>query len=206
MEIAPGIHRIETPLADRFVCLFLLVGDECSLLIDTGVDGTPAESLFPYMAANGLDPESIGHVLISHADFDHFAGNAAVREAAPGARFMCHDLDREMVEDIERLIWDRYGEYIADHGIDDGDDAREFIRANTRTVPMDLTLQGGETIRQGGDWRVQVLHTPGHSRGHLSVYDPRSRTLIICDAALYNAVLTSDGAPAFPPTYRYVDT
>ena len=206
MEIAPGIHRIEAPLGDRFVCLFLLAGEECSLLIDTGMDKTPAESLFPYMAASGLDPESIRHVLVSHADFDHFAGNAAVRQAAPHANFMCHDLDRVMVEDIERLIWDRYGEFVADHGIDDGDEAREFIRANSRTVPMDLTLQGGETIRLGGDWRVQVLHTPGHSRGHLSVYDARSRTLIICDAALYNAVMTSDGAPAFPPTYRYVDT
>ena len=60
-------------------------------------------------------------MLVSHADFDHSAGNASVREAAPHARFMCHDLDRVMVEDIERLIWDRYGEFIADHGIDDGD-------------------------------------------------------------------------------------
>jgi glyoxylase-like metal-dependent hydrolase (beta-lactamase superfamily II) len=206
MEIAQGIHRIETPLADRFVCLFLLVGEECSLLIDTGLDSTPGEWLFPYMAANGLDPERIRHVLVSHADFDHFAGNVSVREAAPHARFMCHDLDRVMVEDIERLIWDRYGEFIADHGIDDGDAAREFIRSNARTVPMDLTLQGGETINLGGGWRVAVLHTPGHSRGHLSVYDARSRTAIICDATLYNAVLTSAGAPAFPPTYRYVDT
>ena len=135
MEIAPGIHRIEPPLADRFVCLFLLAGEECSLLIDTGLDSTPAEWLFPYMAATGLDPERIRHVLVSHADFDHIAGNASVREAAPHARFMCHDLDRVMVEDIERLIWDRYGEFIADHGIDDGDEAREFIRSNSRTVP-----------------------------------------------------------------------
>jgi len=30
MEIAQGIHRIETPLADRFVCLFLLVGEEAA--------------------------------------------------------------------------------------------------------------------------------------------------------------------------------
>jgi glyoxylase-like metal-dependent hydrolase (beta-lactamase superfamily II) len=51
-----------------------------------------------------------------------------------------------------------------------------------------------------------VLHTPGHSRGHLTVYDPRSRTAVITDATLWNAVLTKTGEPAFPPTYRYVDT
>ena len=47
---------------------------------------------------------------------------------------------------------------------------------------------------------------PGHSYGHLSVWDPRSETLIIADATLYNAVLFKNGKPAFPPTYRYVDT
>ncbi len=49
MEIAPGIHRIETPLGDRFVCLYLLVGSEHALLLDTGVDSTPAEYLAPYL-------------------------------------------------------------------------------------------------------------------------------------------------------------
>jgi glyoxylase-like metal-dependent hydrolase (beta-lactamase superfamily II) len=53
---------------------------------------------------------------------------------------------------------------------------------------------------------VELLHTPGHSRGHVSVYDPRSRTAVVGDAVLGNAVLLADGSPAFPPTYRYVDT
>ena len=54
MEIAPGIHRIETPLGDRFVCLYLLVGSEHALLLDTGVDSTPTEYLAPYLDEIGL--------------------------------------------------------------------------------------------------------------------------------------------------------
>src|SRR5262249_11939283 len=48
--------------------------------------------------------------------------------------------------------------------------------------------------------------TPGHSPGHLSVYDPRSRALVMADAIQWNAVVRQDGTPAFPPQYRSVDT
>ncbi|MEZ4659126.1 MAG: hypothetical protein R2911_16305 [Caldilineaceae bacterium] len=71
---------------------------------------------------------------------------------------------------------------------------------------MDMALSGGEQLHLGDGWRVNVLHTPGHTRGHLSLHDAHSRSLIIADAALYNAVLRKDGAHAFPPTYRYVDS
>ena len=42
MEVAPRIHRIEAPLGDRFVCMYLFVGVESALLLDTGLDGMPA--------------------------------------------------------------------------------------------------------------------------------------------------------------------
>lgn len=206
MEVAPRIHRIEAPFMGRFVCLYLLTGDRHALLIDTGTDAMPQQVLAPYLKRIGLDPARIRYVLNSHCDFDHVAGNGAVRELCPDAVFMCHALDRAMTEDIEAMIRDRYCEFEADHGISDGDEAKQFVRANSRTIPMDLLLRGGESLRLGEDWWVEVLHTPGHSHGHVSVLDESSRSLILCDATLYNAVLLADGKPAFPPTYRYVDT
>jgi len=38
-EVAHGIHRVEAPLGDRYVCLYLLAGEEAALLVDTGLDG-----------------------------------------------------------------------------------------------------------------------------------------------------------------------
>jgi glyoxylase-like metal-dependent hydrolase (beta-lactamase superfamily II) len=181
------------------------VGDERALLIDTGLDATPQDHLEPYLRQIGLAPDQIDYVLITHADFDHMGGNAAVRQLAPCAAFLCHELDRTMIEDIERMITARYGEYAADHQIDDSPETKDWIRANARGVPIDIGLQGGESVRLGADWRIQILHTAGHSRGHLSVYDPRSRTAIITDTALGRTLVTTAGAPAFPPTYRYVE-
>jgi glyoxylase-like metal-dependent hydrolase (beta-lactamase superfamily II) len=206
MEVAPRIHRIEAPFGDRFVCMFLLVGDQQALLIDTGTDEMPQQYLVPYLDSIGLKPDRIRYVLNSHADFDHTAGNASVRELCPQAVFMCHALDRDMVENIDTMIDRRYSEWEADHGIGDGDEAKAFIRQCSRHIPIDVALQGGERLRLGTDWDVEIWHTPGHTYGHLTVHDPASNTLIITDTTLYNAVLRADGTPAFPPTYRYVDT
>jgi glyoxylase-like metal-dependent hydrolase (beta-lactamase superfamily II) len=206
MEVARGIHRIEAPLGDRIVCLYLFVGEEKVLLVDTGIDDTPRTSLAPYLSSIELTPERIDYVLISHADLDHMGGNATLRELAPNALFLCHALDRAQIESIDRIIDERYGEFAADHGIADSDETKAWTRANARGVPIDLALTGGETIRLGPNWSVEVLHTPGHSRGHVSVHDPRSRAVVIADSTLWNAVLTKNGEPAFPPTYRYVET
>jgi glyoxylase-like metal-dependent hydrolase (beta-lactamase superfamily II) len=206
MEIAPRIHRIEAPLGDRFVCMYLLVGEEGALLLDTGLDAMPEQYLVPYLDTIGIGPEKIRYVLNSHADFDHTAGNASVRALCPQAIFMCHALDRHMVEDVEAMIALRYSEYEQDHGIGDGEETKDFIRSVSRHIPIDVTLQGGEVLCLGGGWDIEVWHTPGHTYGHISLYDAASNALIIADAALHNAVPTALGAPAFPPTYRYVDT
>jgi len=206
MEIAPGIHRIEAPLGDRFVAVYLLVDEEDALLIDTGMDDTPRTYIAPYLDQIGLAPSRLRYVLTSHADFDHTAGNRSVQEMAPKALFLCHALDQPMIEDVEVMIKERYGEFAADHGIDETDESKQFIRNSSRHVPVNVTVSGGETIRLGPAWPVEILHAPGHSRGHLTVYDARSQTLIICDATLGSAVLRKDGTPAFPPTYRYVDS
>lgn len=206
MEIAPGIHRIEAPLGDRFVAMYLLVGTERMLLIDTGLASMPGTILAPYMEKAGLNPTNLTYVLNSHIDFDHTGGNAAVRQLAPQAIFMCHELDRPMIEDVEAMIAGRYSVYFADHGFDESAESKVFIRQESGHIPVDVGLRGGEILHLGSGWHVELLHTPGHSRGHMSVYDPRSKTMIILDSVLWNAVLTKAGTPAFPPTYRYVDT
>ena len=37
-ELAPGLHRVEAPLGERFVACYLVVGDDATVLFDTGID------------------------------------------------------------------------------------------------------------------------------------------------------------------------
>jgi glyoxylase-like metal-dependent hydrolase (beta-lactamase superfamily II) len=205
MEIADGIHRIETPLGDRVNCVYLFAGTRCALLFDTAIGPAVTSHVEPYLTRAGVEPARIRYVVNSHCDWDHHGGNGAVRDLAPAAVLCCHELDRPLVEDADLLFARRYDELAAD-GITEPAATRRFVAAHTRQVPMDLGLSGGERFCLGSGWAVDLLHTPGHSRGHVSIHDPRSHTLVVGDAVLGNAVLLADGSPAFPPTYRYVDT
>lgn len=193
VEIAPGITRIESVLGPRPFSQYLLQDDR-SLLVDTGVKETPADVILPALA--GLQPD---FVLISHADVDHFGGNAAIREAAPEAIFCAHEADVPWIEDSELILRERYGWYEA-YGIGYPEETFAWLRdAMGPDVPIDLRLRGGEVFRLGRHLAVEILPLPGHSPGHVGVWEPSSRTAIVMDAVMANGLLDTDGTVIHPP-------
>jgi glyoxylase-like metal-dependent hydrolase (beta-lactamase superfamily II) len=66
-----------------------------------------------------------------------------------------------------------------------------------KPTPVDLPLQGGETLPVLGG--LHVIHTPGHSPGHLSFWQPEKR-LLFCGDVLFNAPKFS-----LPPAFLTVD-
>jgi glyoxylase-like metal-dependent hydrolase (beta-lactamase superfamily II) len=200
-EVAPGIHRIEGPLGERYVACYLVLGDDSALLVDTGVDATPAGSIVPYLATIGLPPDRVRWVVVTHCDVDHMGGNAAARAALPAAQFVAGAPDVALMEDVERIIDERYSEFAADHGIDIDEAFKSWCREVARSTRIDVAVEGGFEIRLGGR-EVEVLATPGHSPGSVSVWDAATRSAIIGDAVLGGTIRTASGEPAFPPTYR----
>lgn len=200
MEVVPGIHRIESVLGPRPFSQYLLRGER-TLLVDTGVKETPGDVILPWLAERGIDPREIDLVLNTHADVDHFGGNAAIREATPDALFLAHAEDAAWIGDRERILRERYGWYAA-HGIPYDPETAAWLRdAMGPDVPIDLRLVGGEAIRLGSELEVRVLHLPGHSRGHVGLWEPRSRTAIVTDAVLGKGLLDTEGVVIHPPPY-----
>ena len=204
MEIRPGLHRVQAPLGERFVALYLLVGDDAALLVDTGVRDSITETLLPYLDAAGITREKVRWAVNTHCDYDHTGGNGALKAAIPSVQILAHDLDAELVESVDRLIDVRYGEFRDTDGFDDPPETTAYLRSVSDLVAVDRRLRGGEELDLGGR-SVRVLHVPGHSPGHVAVHDAANRALIIGDATLGTTVMTADGRPAFPPTYRDVE-
>ena len=205
-EVAPGIYRIESILGPRPFAQYLL-REERSLLVDTGIVSTPDEVILPAFRELGLEPADLDYVLISHADVDHFGGNAAMRAAAPRAIVCAHVADSDWIGDRERILRERYGWYAA-HGPDADYDAgtKMWLRnALGPDVPVDLHLAGGEVFRLGPHLSVEVLHLPGHSLGHIGLWDPASRSAIITDAALGAGLLNNEGEVIHPPPYMLLE-
>jgi glyoxylase-like metal-dependent hydrolase (beta-lactamase superfamily II) len=197
---------VDTTLGTRVSSLYVFAGREHTLLFDVGVDGTAQKDLVPYLSRMSLDPQHIRWAVISHADVDHFGGLTSLRELNPNAICVAHRLDAELISDYATYETRRAREFRRPWGLDESAEGLAWTRSVTREGPVDLTATGGERLSLGDGWELEILHVPGHTYGHLAIYDPRSRALVVADAVLGDMVPHADGRPAFPPTYRYVDS
>ncbi len=201
MEVAPGIHRIEGDLGDRYVCQYLLVGEERTLLVDTGLRDMPETVIAPYLARVHRSPADLDDVLISHADVDHCGGDRALRAAAPRARLLCGEADRAWIESNAAMLAGNYRWY-EPYGFGPAPEDIVFLeRELGGDAPVDVGLTGGETLRLGPGWRVEVLALGGHTPGHLGLWDPRSGAALVIDAVLADGVCDRAGNRLIPPRY-----
>ena len=197
------VHRIATSLGDRRSDLYLFVGPARSVLFDTGVAGTIPTHVLPYLAEHSIDARSIELVVISHCDVDHFGGIGDVREHLPAARVVAPAADAPEMGHFPAFMSGRGEPFGERDGVRDAQAARAWLREVTREGAVDVLVSGAESIDLG-DHSLTLVHVPGHSLGHLAVWDPAARFLAISDAILGSAVPLANGAPAFPPTYRHV--
>jgi glyoxylase-like metal-dependent hydrolase (beta-lactamase superfamily II) len=202
-EVAPGIHRIESDLGPRLMAQYVLIGSERTLLIDTGLASTPEPVLIPALTELGLlDGPDL--VIVSHADVDHSGGMAALRDRYPRARFACHAADRAWVERADAMLEGNYLWYAA-YGFGPSAEDRAFLATELGAdVPIDETLAGGDALDLGGGWVLDVLHLPGHTPGHIGLWDPRSQSALVIDAILDRGVRDRAGTLLIPP--RVYDT
>ena len=207
MQIVPDVHLIPGFVGTRPLQLYFLNGSERGVLLDTGCAPDPERFVFPYLHKIGLGPSDIDLVINTHCDLDHCGGNHAVKVANPSVQITCGEADRPLVEDPQTMWKLRYNAYEDEHDIHYNESNRKAIfDALGEPEPVDWTWRGGEMLDLGAGWRVEIHHTPGHSKGHLAIFDPRSRTMFSGDAVHGAVYLDKDGVPALCPTYMQVDS
>ena len=201
MELYRNVYQVRSLFGGRNLFQYLFIGDN-AVLVDTGIATTPEQVIFPYMDRLKLKPERLTLAITTHADLDHQGGNDTIKRASPGTSLACGDADRVLVEDPRTLFDQRYNFLLEEHDVgfnpEPGPEAGKPRR-------MDFTFSGGERIRLDDDWDLEVLHVPGHSHGHLAVYDPKHKTVFTGDAIHGRGCPKAAGGMAIPVTYYYVD-
>lgn len=207
-EIGERTWRLRSELGGRNLFQYLIGSGDGQelLLVDTGVTSTPREVVLPALRSLGLSPDQVRLVVVTHPDVDHQGGLAALRELCPSALMSCGFYDRAMVGRPEKLLNDRYQPYLAEYELGYGADEVAWIRSNYgASTPIDLAFSGGERLNVG-ERVLEVHHAPGHSAGHLVLFERASGLLFSSDAIHGSACPGTDGGPAMCPTYEEVDS
>jgi glyoxylase-like metal-dependent hydrolase (beta-lactamase superfamily II) len=205
-EIAERTWRIASLIGPRNLFQYLVAGEVGdAVLVDTGTSATPREAILPALRRIDVSPTQVRIVVVTHPDVDHQGGLAALIDALPNAIAACGFADRGLVANPERLLTDRYGAYEEEHHIGYSPAEKRWMRAlYGAPATVDVSFAGGETIALAGR-RLDVLHAPGHSAGHLMLYEPGAGRLYTSDAVHWRMCPGADGSPALPPTYEDVD-
>ena len=173
--------------------MYLLVGSEKALLLDTGCGLTDLHGL----TAKITDKPLI--VALTHGHMDHVGGIGQFSE------IFLHPADYEMAAncDYERLrgyvdSLGKMGSYEA-FGI-----SPDMVKKNER-IPEMKPLQDGDVIDLGGR-QIQVIHVPGHTPGGLCFLDESVRILFSGDACNVNLLAQNTAVSETQRALRYLQT
>ncbi|NUR57355.1 MAG: MBL fold metallo-hydrolase [Catenulispora sp.] len=172
--LAPGVVQIAASKSDN---VFLIAGGDGLTLVDTG-RGTAVDALLQTIAELGHDPAGLRRIVLTHAHPDHVRGAPALREHT-GAAILVHAADE---------AWLGAGRVPTDGR--SGAGARRFDdldAAHWTPFRPDVTLEDGALIAGSGGLRV--IHTPGHSPGHIALLHEPTRTLLVGDALFHTGKL-----------------
>jgi glyoxylase-like metal-dependent hydrolase (beta-lactamase superfamily II) len=184
-----GIHGIDS------VNAYVLADGDRITLVDCGVwragpgdDGLPA--LERGIERVGYALRDVSRIIVTHAHIDHYGLAGRLMELT-GAELWMHamtDLDCEKYRHPDTAMARRRDMY-ADHGLTEpelGSLARglsTWLPYLYSVVEASRRLRGGERIPIGSrDW--EVVHTPGHSFGHVCLWSPEADVLVSGDHLL----------------------
>jgi glyoxylase-like metal-dependent hydrolase (beta-lactamase superfamily II) len=168
-EIAPTVWRIPTVGRSAVNSYAFVESDGSVTLVDCGLKSAPAK-IVAGLAHMGKRVADVNRILLTHMHRDH-AGGTAEMASLTGAPVAAHADDA------------RYGPAgrapELDHTLLLG---RLFDRRPAKYKPFEVgkQLRNGEVLEAGGGLRV--IHTPGHSPGHISLLHEPTRLLITGDA------------------------
>ncbi len=141
--------------------------------------GEATDEIAKVLERSGLELQAIA---LTHAHLDHVGGVSALKRERPGAEVILHEADEPLyfalprqpeLLGVPREQWRRLGfEY-------------------EPPPPIERHWQDGE-IYKFGELEFKVLHCPGHTPGHVVLFEPNERKVFVGDCLFAGSVGRTD--------------
>ena len=166
LEIIPHVYQ----LTIRGVNIILIAEAELTL-VDTGFRGS-SPKIISFVHSLGRSAEEISLIILTHNHLDHIGGLLELKKLTR-AKLAIHKADMDNINN-----------QMPYHPVIRGplrfppfSKLRPLFQAEPRAV--NILLEGGEVLSPLGG--LEVIHTPGHTPGSISLFSPQKRLLFIGD-------------------------
>jgi len=203
-KIADGVYRIPARAANTY----LIEADHGLVLVDTGLPGSDL-GILKAVSSLGRKPSDIKLVLLTHRHLDHI-GSAAALKHATSATLASHQFEKPYVAGTLMIstpaAWSLYGR-IVKRLTNFGSWTMKLIRIiKYKPVHVDETADEESILDEVG-LDGDVMWTPGHTKGSVSLFLNKSKVAIIGDLlrSKHGKLVEPMFMESFPQTKASVD-
>ncbi|WP_339061448.1 MBL fold metallo-hydrolase [Tepidibacillus marianensis] len=179
--------EIPTPFSIGAVHSYILCGDRVTL-VDTGPKTEKAWRSFVYqLNEKGLRIRDIDQIILTHQHVDHSGLLRTIKEHHPSVKVFAHSWTIPWIKREPNFIQQKlafFQRLFSENGLSDNEilDVENFYYSLDQfmdSTPIDGVLEDGSNIEGLKNWNV--IHSPGHSQGHIVLYNGKNRDLIAGD-------------------------
>jgi len=199
MDTVPALRLVDTGyLRPGFAACYLLRAGGEAALVDAG-HGRAVPRVLRALEEEGLAPEAVRWLVVTHVHLDHAGGAGALLRALPRATLVAHPRGAPHLVDPGRLVAGARAVY--------GEERFEALHGEVVPAPAERVREAPEgtrlTLGRGaGAVELRVLDTPGHARHHLCVHVPALQAVFTGDTfgLAYPELAGPEGPLLFPTT------
>jgi glyoxylase-like metal-dependent hydrolase (beta-lactamase superfamily II) len=161
----------------------ILLDDNEMILVDCGYTGA-LSAIEEAIKAENLDCNKLTKILITHHDHDHMGALAEFKAKYPNIKVVANALEAPYISGEKVSLRLKQAEALQETL---SDEQKPFglafcnVLKAVKPAKVDITVNDGDTM----DWcgGCEIVSTPGHTPGHISLYLKKERTIITGDAA-----------------------
>ncbi|MDL2280242.1 MBL fold metallo-hydrolase [Selenomonadales bacterium OttesenSCG-928-I06] len=114
---------------------------------------------------------NLKYIINTHGHFDHIRANGAIKKAT-GALILIHEEEALVLETYDNIL-----SIFPDKGVSGG--------------IADIFIADGDTV-EFGNVKLQVIHTPGHTKGGICLYNKEENVLFSGDTLMAGTIGVTD--------------